>query len=101
MTNLLAGYLPPLNPLGARHHYFMCGWSSEVVFGDTLGMGGAGVRAASIPVLVQFQVGYGEGLCAKTRRQVFESRDVLIHDLLSAQPSLVYSVLLESSHKMD
>ena len=100
LTNLLDGHLPPLNSFGARHHYFMCGWSSEVVFWDTLGMGGSGVSAASIPVLALFQVRYWKGLCAKTRCQVFERSDVLIHDLLSAQPPPVDSMLLESSHKV-
>ncbi len=100
LTNLLTGHLPPLNPLGATHQYFMRGGTSEVVFRDTLRMGGAGVRATSIPVLSQFQVGYREGLGAKMWCQVLQSRDVLIHDLVGAQPPPIHCVLLEGLHKL-
>lgn len=78
----------------------MCGGSCEVVFRDALRVSGAGVRAASIPVFPVLQVGYREGLCAKARCQVFEGRDVLIHDLLGAQPPLINGVLLEGPHKV-
>lgn len=80
----MTGHLPPLNPLGPSHHYFMCGGSSEGIFRDTLRMSHVGVGATSIPVVSQFQVGYSEGLYPKTWCQVFESRDVLIHDLVGA-----------------
>lgn len=63
-------------------------------------MGGVGVRAASIPIFPQYQVKNWESLCAKTWHQVFKSGDVLIHDLLGAQPPLIHSVLLESPHKV-
>lgn len=63
-------------------------------------MGGVGVRATSISILSQLQVGYREDLCAKTWCQVFESRDVLIHDLVGAQPPLIHGVLLEGPHKV-
>ncbi len=100
LTNLLTGQLPPLYPLDASHHYFMCGGSTEGVFRDTLGMSSVGVGATSIPILSQFQVGYGEGLCAKTWCQVFQSRDVLVHNLVGAQPPFIHSVLLKCPHKV-
>ena len=74
--------------------------SREVVFWIAQHMGVVGVRAASVPVLPQLQVGHGESLCAKPRHKVFESRDVLVNDLLGAQPPLVHSVLLEGPHKV-
>lgn len=61
---------------------------------------GVGERATSILVLSHFQAGYKEGLYAKTWCQVFKGRDVLIHDLLGAQPPLIHSVLLECPHKV-
>lgn len=63
-------------------------------------MSGVGVRAASIPVLSQFQAAYGEGLRSKTWCQVFESGDVLVHDLVGAQSTLIHSVLLEGPHEL-
>lgn len=63
-------------------------------------MGGAGERAAPVPIKPQFEVCYREGLCAETWRQVFESGDVLIHDLLGSQSALIHRVLLEGPHKV-
>jgi len=62
-------------------------------------MGGVGVRAASIPFISQLQVRHGERLRSKSWHHVFESGDVLAHDLLGAQAALSHSVLLEGPHK--
>lgn len=78
----------------------MCGRSTEGVFRDTLRMSSVGEGATPIPILSQFKVGYREGLCAETWCQVFESRDVLIHDLVGSQPPFIHSVLLKGLHKV-
>lgn len=96
MTNLLV-HLPPLNPFGAGHHYFMRGRSAGVTFRDTTTV--VCVRATPVAVFPQFQVGYWESLCAKTWSQVFQGGDVLIHDLLLTQLSFIHSVLLEGPYK--
>lgn len=78
----------------------MCGGSYVAGFRDALRVIGVGVRATHDPVLSLLHVGYREHLYAETWRQVFESRDVLIHDLVGAQPPFSHSVLLERLYKV-
>ena len=78
----------------------MCGRSYVVDFRDALRIIGVGVKAAHDPVLSLLQVGYRERLYAETWRQVFESWDVLVHDLVGAQPPFSHSVLLEGLYKV-
>lgn len=63
-------------------------------------MGGAGTRATSVIFVPQIQAGYGKSLSAKTRCQVLECSDVLVHDFLSAQVAPIHCVLLEGPHKV-
>lgn len=77
----------------------MCGQSSEAVFWDPLGMCGV-KKAAFIPILSQLQARYKEGLNSKMRHHVFKSGYILIDDLMSAQSSIIHSVLLEFMHKI-
>lgn len=93
LTDLQPGHLAPLDPFSAGHHHFMCGGSAEAVFGDALGVRGA-------RVLALLQVGHREDLGAEARRQVLQSGDVLVHDLVDAQPPGLHRVLLEGPHKV-
>lgn len=100
LTDPVPGRLPPPNSFGARHKYFMRGHSCEVVLRGSLRIASAGVGAAPVPVRPHLQVGDGEGFGAKTWRQVLESGDVFVHDLVGAQPPLIHRVLLEGPHKV-
>lgn len=86
-----------MDALSARHLYFMRGISTAGFFRVIIA---ASVRATAVAVVSQFPVGYRESLCAERWSQVFEGRDVLIHDLLRTQVSNIHCVLLEGPYKI-
>ena len=89
------GHLPPLDAAGAGHQ--------DLVSDGGGGRGarrGAEVSAVASPLGLQAQVREGEGLGAEPGGQVLQGGQILVHEVLQAEPAGADSVQLEAPYKL-